>query len=292
MTVQTVYENITNRIIEQLEKGVIPWRKTWQADSEGNIFPKNFVTKKAYRGANPFFLACQGFSSNYWLTFNQAKALGGNVKKGEKSTPVIFWKWIEKQKDVLHEKDFFPCIKYYNVFNLDQCDGIQQPPAIVPDKTIFEPIQACENVLASLPLGMPEITHNESRAYYSPVRDFVNMPKKELFDSPENYYAVLFHELTHATGHKSRLNREGVQGESSFGDTVYSKEELIAEFGASFLCGYTGIETSTIENSAAYISNWLSKLRSDSKLIIQSGAQAQKAIDYLLNIKFEEKEDA
>lgn len=289
MSNQTIYETITAKIIEQLEKGVVPWRKPWKADTQGNIFPKNFITKKAYRGCNTFLLGCQGYDSNYWLTFNQCKAQGGNVKKGEKSTPVIFWKMLEKEGQQ-NEKDFFPCLKYYNVFNVSQCQGLPKEAHEIPKETLFKPIEACENVLTSLPLGMSKITNGEDRAYYSPTRDFINMPNPTLFENEASYYSVLFHELTHATGHKSRLNREGVQGESRFGDSVYSKEELIAECGASFLCGFTGIETSTLENSASYISNWLSKLRSDNKLIIQASGQAQKAVDYLLNIKFEEKQ--
>lgn len=286
MTTQTIYDTVTNKIIERLESGVIPWRKPWKADADGNVFPRNFITKKAYRGCNVFLLGCQGYSSNYWLTYNQAKAQGGNVKKGEKSSPIIFWNWIKKE-NAQNEKDIFPCLKYYNVFNYQQCEGLPEEAIKIPTETLFQPIEACENVLATLPLGMPEILHNEPRAYYSPLRDFINMPNRQAFDSSEAYYSVLFHELTHSTGHKSRLNREGVQGESRFGDSVYSKEELVAEFGASFLCGYTGIDTTTLDNSVAYISGWLSKLRSDSKLIIQAGAQAQKAVDYMLNIKFE-----
>lgn len=286
MTTETIYQTITNRIIEKLEQGVVPWRKPWKPDRDGNVFPRNFITKKPYRGCNTFLLACQGYACNDWLTYNQAKAQGGNVKKGEKSSPIIFWNWITKEKNE-NEKDFFPCLKYYNVFNVEQCEGLPKEAIKIPEEPISKPIEACENILSTLPLGMPKIFHNEQRAYYSPLRDFINMPTPDSFDTPESYYSVLFHELTHSTGHKSRLNREGVQGESRFGDAVYSKEELVAEFGASFLCGYSRIDATTIDNSASYISNWLSKLRSDSKLIIQAGAQAQKAVDYILNIKFE-----
>lgn len=227
----------------------------------------------------------QGYNSPYWLTFNQIKSRGGSVKKGETATPVIFWKFLEKEdKQDKEKKEKIPLIKYYNVFNSDQCEGLKINEQQMEERQEIKPIESCEKIINGMPLGMPEILHKEEGAFYSPTRDIINMPKKDCWLNAEEYYSTLFHELTHATGHKKRLDREGVQDVSYFGSTIYSKEELIAEMGSSYLCAIAGIDNSTLENSVAYISNWLSKLRSDSKILIQSAAQAQKAVDYILSL--------
>lgn len=282
-----VYEIITDRILEQLEKGNVPWHKPWA----GGEAPKNLITKKEYRGVNVFILSAMGYTSPYWLSFKQAQELGGAVRKGEKGCPVVFWKWLTKTDDdgnITEEK--IPMLRYYTVFNVAQVDGIDEKriPALAIKYNDLEKIERCEAVVYAMP-KRPEILHNEQQAYYRPSTDTVNMPKFETFDGSEEYYSTLFHELVHSTGHEKRCNRKGVDCSdgswSSFGSTPYAKEELVAEMGAAFLCGYCQIENRTIDNSTAYIKSWLRKFRDDKKMVIMAAAQAQKAADFILGIK-------
>lgn len=279
-----VYEMITDRILKALENGTVPWQKPWKSAGSAGV-PANLKSKKAYRGINIFVLALQGFSSRYWLTFKQAKDLGGFIRKGESGTPVVFWKWIEKtKKDSNGEEEVvgrYPILRYYTVFNLDQIEGIDDPDVGEIADGDFDPIEACEAVVAGMP-NAPEIRHGQPRAFYRPSEDFVNMPKTELFDEPAEYYCTLFHELAHSTGHESRLNRETLVDMVAFGDTNYSKEELVAEMTAAFLCGVSGVENKTIDNSAAYIDGWRKKLSDDKKMVVCAAAAAQKAADYIL----------
>jgi len=276
-----VYEIITEQIIEKLNKGEIPWHQPWTGSA-----PKNLVSKKEYRGINPFLLGCQRYSSPYWLSYKQAKDLGGHVKKGEKSTIVVFWKRVNvKDRENEDSEKTVPMLRYYRVFNSDQCelpDGKVPMLDVNPD---FQPIAACDQVVTDMQ-NKPDIEHREPRAYYRPSTDSVNMPKKETFVKEEFYYSVLFHELGHSTGHKSRLDRKDF-AEGCFGSETYSKEELVAEMTAAFICGHCKIENKTIENSAAYIKSWLRKLKDDSKMVVLAAAAAQKAADFILNRKFE-----
>ncbi len=276
-----VYEIVTQQITDLLEKGEIAWKKPWK--STGGA--RNLVSKKQYRGINQFLLNCSPYSSPYWLTFKQATEKGGSIKKGEKSTLVVFWKLlntVQEDADAGGDSQIVkvPLLRYYRVFNLEQTEGIEHPP----EETIanpFTPIEQAEQVIQDMPLK-PEIKHGGDRAYYSPMLDYVQMPNQETFDTPESYYNVLYHELGHSVGHQSRLNRKGVTEPTYFGSHAYSQEELVAEFCASMLCGVTGIEQATIENSAAYIQGWLKVLKNDKKLLVHAAAQAQKAADYIL----------
>jgi antirestriction protein ArdC len=285
----TIYDMVTERICQILEQGEIPWRKPW-VTSERQI-PMNLKTRKEYRGINIFLLASCGFSSRYWLSFKQAKDMGGTVQKGERGSIVVFWKWreIEKKDEETGETEIKkrPLLRYYTVFNLDQINGIDKPDEPKAVNFDFCPIQQAEQIITGMP-NPPSITHNEDRAYYRPSQDKVNMPPENLFKISAEYFCTAFHELIHATGHESRLNRSGITDISFFGSHEYSKEELIAEFGAAFLCGAAGIENQTVENSAAYIQSWLKKLRNNKKWLVTAAAQAQKAADYILNNKLEE----
>jgi antirestriction protein ArdC len=281
-----VYEVVNLRILELLQQGTVPWRKTWHSESST---PKNLVSKKEYRGINVFMLACQEYSSPYWLTFKQCQDKGGKVRKGEKSTPVIFWKWIDRKdpddpdtKETKNGK--VPMLRYYNVFNIEQVEGITVPPSPVAIVSPFTPIERADQIIASMPLR-PDIRHGGNEACYSPVLDYVKLPEPSAFQSPEEYYSTAFHELTHATGHASRVGRKGILEPSYFGSHSYSKEELVAEMGAAFLCGVAGIEQRTIENSAAYIAGWLKALKNDRTLLVHAAAQAQHGSDYILNRK-------
>jgi antirestriction protein ArdC len=183
-------------------------------------------------------------------------------------------------------------LRYYTVFNVSQCDGLDESkiPVLAKRYNEIEALEQCETVIEHMP-KRPVITYHEQRAYYSPSSDYVNMPRKESFDGSAEYYSTLFHELTHSTGHETRVNRKGVSGSdgswSAFGSTPYAKEELVAEMGASFLCGICEIENKTIDNSAAYIKSWLHKLKDDKKMVIIAAAQAQKAVDFILGKKLE-----
>lgn len=285
---ETVYQVITDRVISLLEQGTVPWQKPWQGAEQA---PQNLVSHKAYRGVNVFLLHAMHYTSPYWLTFKQAQELGGHVRKGEKSCPVVFWKWLEVERD--GERERVPFLRYYSVFNVAQCDGLDEHvPTVAGDNgRAVKSIEAAERIVAGMP-KRPEIRQGLDRAFYSPGGDFVGMPNPGQFRSAEDWHSVLFHELTHATGHESRLARKGVSGTdgewSAFGSTPYAKEELVAEMGAAFLCGQAGIVERTLDNSAAYIASWLSRLKDDPKLVVQAAAQAQKAADFILGVKHEQ----
>ena len=289
-----IYDMITERVVnklneaikkaEQGEQVLAPWNRPWKNTG----LPQNLVSKKPYRGINAFLLSMMGFSSPYYVTFNQSKKLGGQVKKGEKSIPVIFWKWILVEKDEqgkkLDEPKKIPLLKYYNVFNIEQCENLEDKIPQV-EKIEFNPIQDAEQIILEMP-KQPRIEHKSGRACYYPSKDEINMPEKGVFNGEHEYYATLFHELIHATGHTTRLNRTEVMDNTQFGSHAYSTEELVAEMGAMFLCNDTGINT-TFENSLAYLKSWLGKLKDDTKMLIVAGGKAQKAVDYIRNAKFD-----
>lgn len=279
-----VYDRITNEIIAKLEAGVVPWKKTWTGG-----LPVNYVSRRPYSGVNLLTLP----GSGEYITFNQLQDVNharkkagkplAKIIKGTHGYPVVFFKMMkyeDKEQDI--EKQF-PYIRYTTVFSLKDIEGLESKiPPISND-----PIEAAEIVLA----GYKEVPvkHDDStRAYYSLTEDYVNVPEINCFPSVENYYAVSFHELVHSTGHKTRLDRfeSGIMA-ASFGSESYSFEELVAEIGAAMLCGITGIEETTITNSAAYIKGWLSVLKGDNKMIIKAASKAQAAANYIQGIKKE-----
>ena len=282
-----VYEIVTNRIIELLEAGTVPWHQPWTDAGE----PQNVITKIPYRGFNLLLLASLGYSRNLFLTYRQAKEMGAMIRKGEKPFPIVFWKWPEAKPDENGKKPVEkvrPILRYYQVWNIEQCEDIPEhllPPPEMPN----DPIEVCENIVLMMP-KCPPITHVGKKAYYKPEEDVINIPKIKAFDSSEDYYATLFHELVHSTGHTQRLNRNELTESKGMKSEKYAIEELTAEMGASYLKSYAGIPIETFENNAAYIEHWLGHLRNDRKFIVHACAQAQKATDYILNIKPEEKE--
>lgn len=267
-----VYQKVTEKIIEQMEKGVIPWRKTWKGQR-----PVNWISQKPYRGLNKLLL-----DGGEYITFKQCAENKGKIKKGAKANMVIFWKWYEKEIEVEGEKktEHLPVLRYYNVFHISDCLGIEskiyetQTPTIqgFEDDIIMRYINR-ENI------NMRTITGSNS-AYYSPYDDSVTLPDKIQFDSEASYYSVVFHELIHSTGHKSRLDRIK---SIDFGSDEYSREELVAEIGSSMLMSEFEIELSeTFQNSVSYINSWLKVLKSDNRMIITAAAQAEKAVDLIL----------
>lgn len=267
---ETIYKMVTDRIIEQLEKGVVPWRRPWK-----NGASVNWVTQRPYRGINSLLL-----EPGEYATFKQIGEAGGKVRKGEKGQIVVFWKWIERENEETGEKEQIPFLRYYKVFDIiKQAEGLKSKQET---KTFeHDPIESAQRLVEGY-TNSPVIRHKSGRAVYYPELDCVSTPPLKDYREAEGYYSVMFHELVHSTGHKSRLARKGIiQSGVAFGDEVYSKEELVAEIGAAMLCGVAGIENATIENSASYIQSWLRALKEDSKLIVHAAAQAQKAADYI-----------
>jgi len=274
-----IYERITNLIIDRLQAGVVPWKQPWSSETT----PRNMVSLRPYHGINFWLLLSLGNSSPYFASFQQIKTLGGNIKKGEKSIPVVFWKLLESE-DKPGEIKKTPFLRYYNVFNLTQTEGIDPTklPALELPNPNFEPISKAEELVEQW-TDCPPIKLNQSQAFYSPALDLVGMPNPQSFFRAPEYYSVLFHELTHSTGHQSRLGRHAKMRDLNFGSHSYSQEELVAEMGAAYLCGMTGIEQQTIPNSTAYIQSWIRTFKNDPKVLVLAAAQAQKAVNNILN---------
>jgi antirestriction protein ArdC len=285
-----IYQIVTDKIVNLLENGTVPWRKCW---SSGSGMPKNLISKKEYRGINVFILASSSYSSPYWLTYRQATELGGFVKKGEKSTPVIFWKMLDKhdQDDDTKASGRIPLLRQYHLFSVEQCDGITAPSD--PEETVnpFTPIEKCEQIIAGY-MNRPDIHYGGSKAFYRVSEDRVQMPHEHTFNTSEDFYQVLLHELSHSTGHKSRLARKEVIERNEFGSDDYSAEEICADLSASMLCAVAGISNETIEMSASYIKGWLSVLKQDKKAIVVAAARAQASADHILGKTFTEEEPA
>ncbi len=304
-----LYARVTELIVAELEKGRIPWRKRWGILEDGRVeVAQNFVSKRAYTGINSVLLGCAQYERPYFLTFRQATELGGNIRKGARGNLVVFWNVLEKEKEVTNRKGEtktqkvgVPLLRHYFVFNVADVEGVTiELPKLLPPDAITEAyrIEACDAVYASYHNRNagpgPDIIHRDpARAFYSPLFDYVNMPRPSAFDCPEAYYSVLFHELVHSTGHRDRLNREELVQSDGFGGERYAKEELTAEIGACYLASSCGLDLTDhrlLTNAAAYLQNWLTSLKGDKTPIFRASGQAQKAVDYVLNGVAEEVE--
>jgi len=279
------YQLITDRIIAKLESGSIPWK---HFATSPLAEPKNFVSKKAYRGINHFLLSGE-HSSDYWLTFKQAIDAGGNVRKGEKSTPIVFWKFLEvkdpdsRPGEISSRDRQIPMLRHYNVFNLDQTEGIDFE-TVVEEKRDSEPLAEAETLISGMPKAPALVIDRIPKAYYSSSKDTVHMTERSLCVSDERYYEILFHEHIHATGHPSRLDRFAEEGnDHHFGGKKYATEELTAEMGAAFLCSRVGIFQTVESEVAAYLENWLGALKNDKTLIVKAAGKAQKAVEFITN---------
>jgi antirestriction protein ArdC len=275
-----VYQIITNRIIEQLEQGKIPWQKPWTDAGH----PQNLITKRLYTGMNVWMLASLGYVQNYFLTWKQLKELGGSVKKGEKGHMVIFWQRnVPQQKGhetTEHKPKSF--LRYYYVFNIAQVDNLPEILSVPPPVYHIGHLGACDEIIERMP-NCPKIKHSKHMAFYDPAKDYINLPKPGSFANIESYYSTAFHELVHSTGHPTRLNRKAIAEPIHFGSEPYSIEELTAEIGCCYLNSVAGIVDKGLNNSVAYISGWLDKLKGDKRLIIFASGQAQRATDFILN---------
>lgn len=272
-----IYDTITNRIIDQLERGVAPWTQPWRGGASGA--PANFVSQRNYSGINTLLLGLSGYTSRYWLTYRQAVALGGHVRKGETGTPIVFVSAFDSKTET--KRDGTPqrvaFLKTYSVFNVTQCDGVDTA-ADVP-VTPVAPVEAAEAIAAGY--DGPSRDLHADRAYYRPATDHVAVPALDRYAKAASYYNTLFHELIHSTGHASRLSRAAVVDVQHFGNALYSREELVAEVGAAFLCATAGLET--VAASASYCQSWLTVLKADNRLIVSAASQASAAANYILH---------
>lgn len=280
-----IHQNITDRFIEQLKRGTVPWQKPW-------LGAQNIVSQRPYRGINSLLLGSTDYQSPYWVSFKQAVDLGGRVKKGEKSTPVIYYKILEKRDDdgnvIVRDgrPARIPFVRWSNVFNLQQTDGITAPN-VAATQMGFEPNEKAASIVRNA--NLCPIHQTGFAALYSPRDDVIRIPAPPTFRSPEDYFHSLYHEMVHATGHSSRLNREGITLSTRFGSELYSREELIAELGAAFLSNEAGILSQVqFENSAAYLNSWIQKLENDPRLIVSAASQAQRGSDFIRGIELKE----
>lgn len=306
----TTYKVITDRILELIASGGLIWRKPWNEKVNGDAdLAHNYVTKHIYKGGNYYLnylrlgLRVKGklvqYDSPSFFTFKQVTALGGKVIKDEKGWPVIYFKWLYKSiaKNKLVEKEEalekgsmrlkkgyqkIPGLFYYNVFNFQQCEGLKISPKAAKKRSERDKIDSAEQIIERMP-QRPPIKHGGDRAFYSISSDSIQVPYRTQFEGDQQFYSVNFHEMVHSTGHKSRIDRD-LSG--SFGSKPYAFEELIAELGASYLCGHSGILYFTMKNSAAYIADWSTKLKDemskDPKFFLRASSQAQKAADFIL----------
>ncbi len=272
-----IYEEITARLIQALEAGTIPWRQPWS--SLGG--PRN-LNGRPYRGINTFLLELSGHGDPRWGTYRMVQEQGGNVRKGERGTRVILWKPVPRNSEdgAQDSTPGYLLLRTFTVFNAEQCDGL--PALDVPELAEHERIANAEAIVENYP-RRPFLSWGGDRAYYRPATDSVRVPELGLFDSADSYYSTLFHELIHSTGHESRLKRIEP---ALFGTDPYAREELVAEMGAAMLCGISGLQP-RIEESASYISSWLTRLANDRTLVITAAAQAQKAADLILGREFD-----
>ncbi|MDI5932205.1 ArdC family protein [Halomonas kalidii] len=291
-----LYQQITDQFINALEQGTVSWVKPWNNTSEPLRMPMNASTGRQYSDVNVLLLWAAAMSCGYprhrWLTFKQALDAGGNVRKGEKSTLVCFFKPMKRQvldeakQPVLDEdgeplEESFSIMKGLRLFNVAQCEGVPESISgmageVAPE---FEPSEEADRILNA---SDAQIDHVEGdRAFYNPVADRIQLPLQSQFDEAIGYYGTALHELVHWTGHRDRLDRDGIARWSGFGSPEYAKEELIAELGAAFLCAHAGIPGEL--RHEGYIENWLEALKGDKRYLFQASSAARKASEYLLD---------
>ena len=291
-----VYQMVTDRVLEQIEQGIIPWHKPWNAATlSEDALAISYTSRKPYSFLNQMLLGRNG----EWLTFNQVKERGGNIKKGAHAGIVVFYKQIEvkttkRVKNAEGEeydkavKSRIPVLKYYHVFHIDDCEGIESKIKVEdkPKESKVQPIKRAEKIVKDYLKAEPLLKlHNDrpsNRAYYTPMWDEITVPMLSQYKEKEEYYSTLFHEMVHSTGHSTRLNREEGMG-NKFASHAYSREELVAELGSAMLCTNIKIDTEVaFKNSVAYIKDWASKLKEDTKAIVWAASRAEKAARYIL----------
>lgn len=286
-----IYAAITDRIIEELENGVIPWEKPWTGTPDGAV---SYATGKAYSVLNQLLLGKPG----EYLTFKQIKEAGGNIKKGAKARMVVFWKFLQKTQDdgnggIVRDSNGLPVytnipfLRYYNVFHIEDCEGIEPKHIKDVEQNDIKPIDKAQGVLTDYwqREGITvEHVKNSDKAYYRRSDDLIHLPEMGQFKTAEAYYDTAFHESVHSTGHPSRLNRLNTGASAAFGGEDYSKEELVAEISACSIMHELGLETDkTFRNTAAYIQSWLRALKNDKRMIVSAAGKAEKAANRIFN---------
>ena len=280
-----IYDKVTAVIVEQLEKGIIPWQKPWDFSFAGNgAF--SYATGKPYSLLNQWLL---GLRKGAWLTFNQIQEAGGKIKAGEKASFVVFWKLMDKT--IINEEGeeevvgTIPLLRSYNVWHIDQCSGIEAKKFEEPHNDVSS-VEKAEKIISEYfeAEGAPTLFIEPSNeAYYAPIRDEIHVPLREQYKDTNAFYSTLFHEMTHSTGHKKRLNRGSIGDEETRNLDSYSKEELVAEIGAAYLCNVSGIDsTNILNNSVAYIQSWSRRLKEDNRLIVSAAGKAEAAVKFIL----------
>lgn len=293
---KTVYDILAERFVAALEKGTVPWRALHSA-SRRSMWPKNAATGRPYNGANVALLSVTqqagSYAHNLWVTFNQARSLGGVVRKGEKGTPVFFYSVFEK-KDQIDPNTGLPAkrfvLRYSTVFNIAQCDGLKLPKGRIQEEEVAKPVLpgadlalAAQVADAYIQRSGVTLTHFDDTPHYNISRDAVVLPAMSKFETPAAYYSTLFHEIAHSTGAKKRRNRPLNTHRQS---QDYSFEELVAESSAAFLLAHCGVNDDTLTaNNAAYIAGWTSALKNDPKMIMRACSEALKVAEYVVGGK-------
>ena len=270
------YKDVTNEIVDRLNRGTIPWRQTWKSG-----LPTNAISKRPYKGINTWLLGNHDYQSNLWLTFNQAKGLGGWVRKGEHGRAIVFWKIIQVTEEETEEEKTVPLLRTYTVFNVEQTTVEFEVKAV-------EPIMEAQQIVDGYS-GKPPIRTGEPA--YHPTTDTITIPPISSFNLPGEYYSTLFHELSHSTGAESRLDRKLT---NHYGSDPYAEEEAIAEMSASYLSAMAGTQvySKTIDNTVAYIQFWTGRFRDNDRLIISLSSQAQRSADWILGKRNDEATQA
>ena len=284
-----IYQEVTDEIVTALEQGVAPWARPWKTGrllpGANPIFPVN-IRGTSYRGVNVLLLWAvaqnNAYTSNLWLTFRQAQEMGGTVRRGERSTPVVLWRFLRVAKATSGDAEegsgskTIPIIRHYNVFNLDQTEGVEIHLAEGVDKGRDEKGDWVDGLIESTGA---RIVHGGDRAVYcGGTIDKINLPPRPSFNSRESYYATLWHELTHWTGHEARLARDLT---GRFGSQAYAAEELVAELGSAFCCAHCELKTEHLQHPE-YIGTWIQVLKDDKRAIFTASAKAKAAAEYLI----------
>lgn len=297
MKTDFIYGKVNDLVIKGLKEKGLEWFKPWKINGvvADNV---NYTNRKKYRGINTFILNSEmmdkGYPTPEWVTYKKAKASGGSVKTGEHGTMVVYWMpyWVDKEsgkfsKVAKEGYDMRFMLKYYTVFNIAQCEGLESKFELeeVEEKEPLKPIERAEAIIGGYKKA-PKIVHEDKfRAFYSPRLDFINMPEMDSFVDADSYYKTLFHEAAHSTGHKDRLNRATLEKISKFGDKEYSREELVAEICSQYLVGVADLDPKDgMENTKAYINGWIAHLTNHEREALTAMGQASKAADYILGI--------
>jgi len=274
-----VFQEVTDKIITALESGTSPWKKPWKDNGLDPFNPHNAVSGRSYNGINWLLLSLAPYASTGWLTYKQAQAIGGNVKKGEKGTMITYWQFIEKEDNTK-----FPMVRAFTVFNVEQCENLDESKM----KKATDIIQGETDINEIAKSIGATVRHGGNRAYYTTNGDFISIPSMQDFIDIDNYKATLAHELVHWTGHKSRCDR---QFGNRFGDNAYAFEELVAEIGSAFIGAKLSLDFATMQHDS-YINSWLKVLKEDKRAIFTAASQAKKAVDFIFDDNDQTEEDA